>query len=812
MKTLMTSCLFVLLCPALMLAQGPPRRGESFSHFIRRFESAPLAPHYKSERFELRDYLLRKLYPSAYFNSFAGSDFVQDKLNQAHSTSSPHSLRTSHSAGDVREAWVNHFSTELAPGSDNVSGIAIDRFGNVYVTGTSVNSPFGNDFLTAKYDVSGKLLWAAPYNGEGNGDDYAAAISVDAAGNVYVIGTSTLPQGLGSAITIKYDSGGVKQWAVHFGAVNSISPSAAMAVESTGNVYVAAASEQGRDYTTIKYNANGVVQWRAQYDGPNADQSAIAGLALDHAGNILVTGYMEGVGTEQDYTTVKYNASGVQQWVARYNGPKNNYDYTIALAIDEANNLYVTGTTYGADTGSDYATVKYNPAGQEQWVARYNKERNSNDSPVAMTMDAAGNIYVTGSSEVAETYYDYVTIKYNRDGVREWVARYDGADHGYDAATAIAVDNAGNVYVAGSSEKAGAEFNELEYATIKYNTAGQELWASRYTGPGQTSARAHALAIDHAGNVYVTGSTSGSHPGEGDEYFEAYATVKYNADGVEQWVAQYKSPDGSPSYATVIAVDGASNVYVSGGVYGKTFATLKYNAKGVLQWSSLHESCCGGVSPTGLAIDGKNNIYLAGYGDPPGGDEGFMVAKYRPNGQKEWTAYYDGVRNGYEVPAALALSDDFATVKYNIDGAEEWVVRYNSADNTSDWAAGIVVDNWGDVYVTGKIGGYSSGYMTTIKYTQQENANAPRAYNLSQSFPNPFADLTNIRFRLPSPGFVTVKVYDVLGQEVETLLNGTQGAGDYRLQWNPVNLPNGVYFYRLQTGDFVETRKLVLLK
>jgi hypothetical protein len=114
--------------------------------------------------------------------------------------------------------------------------------------------------------------------------------------------------------------------------------------------------------------------------------------------------------------------------------------------------------------------------------------------------------------------------------------------------------------------------------------------------------------------------------------------------------------------------------------------------------------------------------------------------------------------------------------------------------------------------VAGKIGGYISGYMTTIKYAQQENANAPRAYNLSQSFPNPFADLTNIRFRLPSSGFVTLKVYDMLGQEVETLLNGDHAAGDYRLQWNPLNLPNGVYLYRLRTGNFVETRKLVLLK
>jgi hypothetical protein len=55
-------------------------------------------------------------------------------------------------------------------------------------------------------------------------------------------------------------------------------------------------------------------------------------------------------------------------------------------------------------------------------------------------------------------------------------------------------------------------------------------------------------------------------------------------------------------------------------------------------------------------------------------------------------------------------------------------------------------------------------------------------------------------------------VYDLLGEELETLLDGSYGGGDYRMEWRPRNLPNGVYFYRLQAGDFIETRKLVLLR
>jgi hypothetical protein len=159
----MTSGFFVLLCPALMLSQDLNQQDQWRSYFIQRFERTPLAYNYQSAQFAQRDYLLRKLYTRVAFNQFAGAerlarDFGQNNLSQTHSISSPHS-RASNSSDEVREAWVNHFSTELAPSNDHVSGMALDRFGNVYVTGNSSNSPFGNDFLTAKYNAAGKLLW-----------------------------------------------------------------------------------------------------------------------------------------------------------------------------------------------------------------------------------------------------------------------------------------------------------------------------------------------------------------------------------------------------------------------------------------------------------------------------------------------------------------------------------------------------------------------------------------------------------------------------------------------------------------------------
>ena len=100
-------------------------------------------------------------------------------------------------------------------------------------------------------------------------------------------------------------------------------------------------------------------EWVARYNGPGNDYDVATSLAVDDAGNVYVTGYSYGSGTFEDYATVKYSSTGVQQWAARYNGPGNGDDIATSLAVDDAGNVYVTGYSYGSGTDLDYATVKY---------------------------------------------------------------------------------------------------------------------------------------------------------------------------------------------------------------------------------------------------------------------------------------------------------------------------------------------------------------------------------------------------------------------------------------------------------------------
>jgi hypothetical protein len=233
-------------------------------------------------------------------------------------------------------------------------------------------------------------------------------------------------------------------------------------------------------------------------------------IAVDAAGNVYVTGKSYGgSSTNLDYATIKYNSTGAQQWVARYNGSGSSTDEAKAIAVDNSGNVYVTG--------SDYATIKYNSAGVEQWAVRYGPGISSGYA-TALALDGFGNVYVTGRSYDSFTDYDYATIKYNAAGTRQWAARYDGPGNDEDEAEDLKLDNFGNSYV---TEKSKGNGSDYDFATVKYNPSGIEQWAARYNNPSNGIDEAIGLGLDSFGNIYVSGTSKGFS-------WSVFTTIKYS--------------------------------------------------------------------------------------------------------------------------------------------------------------------------------------------------------------------------------------------------------------------------------------------
>ena len=169
-------------------------------------------------------------------------------------------------------------------------------------------------------------------------------------------------------------------------------------------------------------------------------------------GTVFVTGTSSGASSDRDYATVAYNtATGARLWVRRYNRPGNREDGATSLAVGPGGGtVYVTGRSVGSTSQYDYATVAYNAAtGAQRWVNRYNGPGNGADFATSLAVGpGGGTVYVTGSSVGSTSQYDYATVAYNAaTGAQRWVKRYNGFRNGADFATSLAVGpGGGTVY------------------------------------------------------------------------------------------------------------------------------------------------------------------------------------------------------------------------------------------------------------------------------------------------------------------------------------------------------------------------------
>jgi Immunoglobulin domain/Beta-propeller repeat len=372
-----------------------------------------------------------------------------------------------------------------------------------------------------------------------------------------------------------------------------------LALDGTGNVYVSSAG------TMLKYAADGTKLWSTGSSNGTANL-----LAVDSASNAYLSG--NSFGATANFTTVKYAPNGSRLWVAEYDNGGD--DIPAAMTVDSAGNVYATGSSISNGTGRDYATVKYGTNGNQLWVSRYNGDANGDDSPKAVTVDGAGRVFVTGTSNGTNGTPAYATVAYGANGNQLWVARYDaGPGFSYTYPRALALDNGGNVYVTGAS---GFGY-PYHYLTVKYDGNGNEVWTARYVGDGSNNDPT-AIGVDTAGNVYVTGGL--------------YRTVKYDSNGNQLWVARYNGPTNTATtvaLSTALALDSTGNVHVTGyiaddgGGFGSHWvcATVKYDAHGNQLWVANY-----GVSPqsfaTRLAVNDGGDVFVAGYSGsapPPNG-------------------------------------------------------------------------------------------------------------------------------------------------------------------------------------------------
>ena len=360
---------------------------------------------------------------------------------------------------------------------DYANGLALDSAGNIYVTGQSAAAHGWPRFATIKYTPLGSRTWVARSGfGGASTSCVAKALAVDRSGNVYVTGWRFLHDSdvctKKDFATAKYTTTGGLVWKRTYDtSAHGDDEAVAIGVDAGRNAYVAGYETQyysGRNLRMIKYSSTGTKLWTKWYNAPPNGRDAATALTIVHRGTLMVpitevavVGYSKVTATGYDCVTMVVKTDATTRWVKRFEGqaPITNVR-PVAVASDSAGNVYVAAS---GDCGG-FFTLKYDVAGNLVWLRSYNGGL-GNDYARAIAVDNAKNVYVTGQSQAGCNSFDYITIKYGAAGNKIWERRYDGTAHGYDCPEAIAVDNAGSVYVTGYSAGVGTSD---DYVTIKY--------------------------------------------------------------------------------------------------------------------------------------------------------------------------------------------------------------------------------------------------------------------------------------------------------------------------------------------------------
>jgi len=686
--------------------------------------------------------------------------------------------------------------------------VAVD--GSVYVTGDVFQYDyqygyFFADVLTVKYNSEGSHLWSDTF---GTGEiesaitairDIAIGMEIDGNGHVYVAAVSgwehsrSSPQG-DSLITIQYDPAGTRNWVrFHDGGEGTQVRHAGLDVGQDGNVFVYALDGEWEhpfvslSALIVEYSSIGDVRWEEHHALSFEDPLIFNGIQVDNSGNILVIA-PTGSPLQSNLQVSKYSPNGLQMWTASADGEGSMSGFTRAAVVDQLGNTVVTCAAMDSTGKRDFVTAKYNPLGQQLWFSTYKGAAGGDDEPNAIDTDNNGNVCISGTSAGLETGSDYLTIKYSPDGDELWTARFNNSSEDLVGAMSIASD--GGIVVVG-------------YPSIaKYDQDGLLLWS--IATPDFMST---LLAIDSSGNIVTV---------QEEWYGGDKQLVKLDADGELLWSHQF--PSWSNSSIQDLVIDDEQAMYItSRGSY--TDSTFKFDASGSRMW--------------GLGVGG-NDIEI--FGDDIYVLDGGSLYKISTQGSIIWsrnelpypenspaTLCFDQAGNIFV--SGIELGEEYdpdfmTTLRYTPDGEQTMALSYD--DNGRGEFRPIVLgtDLSGNVYAVGeKIGKDYSTIPFVLKYSQFGFAASagtagefPAEYSLKQNYPNPFNGISNFEFGIANLEYVSLRVYDILGREVATIVNEKLNPGIYHRQWDAAGLSSGVYFYKLQAGHFSETRKLMLLR
>lgn len=784
-------------------------------------------------------------------------------------------------------------------GNEVPTGIAIDTSNNVYLTGYrmvgNVSVSRNVDYYTVKYvGETGDTIYSRRYNnGSSNLEDYARGIVYSPTDNTIIVTgeTNQLNENY-NYYTIKYNAlTGDSLWSKKYHNSQDDKPTG-IAIDNSGNIYVTGNSIGTlEDIFTVKYSSSGTQVWTKRYTGQRTDYARA--LYVDNSSNIFVVGASY-IGTEHDIVTIKYNSSGVQQWINTYNGAGSGQDEVTDIKFDPYGNILITGYENGLVNGSssyrDCLLLMLNSSGVLRKANTYTGVSISADTAYpfpgvlnSIAIDqSTGAVWAVGQDSGAASSTDFIVIKYeSRNSIRGYIKRdTDGStattnDQTSFSGSKVVLDSAGirldSVYSDAKGNYTVPLVFNGEYTLIHYPP--DNTWQTVGVSPGSGG---NSQTGNGTNKINVNVSNSQVSINNGFFAYTANDTLKYRTLTLEDYGV--KKPNKITKFIkkvnTFLTFPNSANIRET--IFAREFPkkTTKKFIVGVIdspvtRWWVWMQKSSDIQKAYPMKQKAKYFVTYAGV-DKPGEKKGLLKAPNHLAGEQialkmnllgskysiltpglANLLYDDGdvnnALNGFTIGEIANLVDSLLTFRgrplasMNSETvlpstADSVLTRINRAFRYHPSFSDTILDKLDTLkyldttqLIAGGLrigGGNPISVAPYLRFNPNPLAkneidfpslNIPNEFSLYQNYPNPFNPVTTISFDLPVRSIVTMKVYNILGQVVATLSNNEiLEEGTHELQFDASPFASGVYFARISAQSskhsFEDFKKMILIK
>ncbi len=625
--------------------------------------------------------------------------------------------------------------------SDHFTSLIEGDDGSIYAAGYTHNTDNNADFLVAKFNQQGQLVWNHSWRGNSQGPDIAYAIAF-ANNTVYATGQVSNNSVGFDFFTIALTTAGDSIWAANYNDVNynQYDQANAICIDTQGNVIVAGESDRdpssviNDDFLAVKYSPTGTLLWAQRYNHTgNATDRAVA-VACDSQNNVVVAGRANN-GGDDDYAVIQFSSSGTLNWSRFFDN--GDIDRATDMGIDANGNVYVTGRSSNG-TDDDFRTLKYSSSGTQLLNVVFDFV--DDDRADFIDVNADGSFAVTGRTDALATAlvnYNYRTVKYNANGTQQWTANYEGTGANDDIVQGIDLTATGEVLISGYSDANATASIQNNIVSIKYGSTGTALWTKVFNGAANRSDESSACIVDSQGNTRIIGHTENAQAQR-----DALLLTLDNSGNTTNTATLNGIGDNSDN-AREIAVDNVGNIFVCGYSVSKetdrNMFLMKLNAAGDTLWTRSVSGTLFGSDEeaNAMEIDNSGNVIMSGYTKNSGTGSDITILKYNTSGALLWTAQYNGTANesdrSYDITtdatgniyvtgktdinaSPIITNDEIFTAKYNASGVLVWS-SIHPGNVGIDRGRKIHISSSGNVYVCGYKWNGTDNDLVVIKYS-----------------------------------------------------------------------------------------------